>query len=125
MEQCTKCGGFIPSHIHDCPHCNVSETSERKSLPKKSPLKKWRNSLLSIVGGGTLMLTMMACYGPAMPICQNEVDNDKDGFFVCADKNGGRTAKEEDCNDSDKTIHPNAKDTAGDKIDQNCDGVDG
>jgi hypothetical protein len=50
------------------------------------------------------------------PIC---IDNDGDGFFGRADCG---TVK--DCNDYDSRINPAACDVIGDRIDQNCDGVD-
>jgi RHS repeat-associated protein len=43
-----------------------------------------------------------------------ELDRDGDGF----------TGKRGDCNDTDPSIHPGALDTAGDGIDQNCNGRD-
>ena len=122
MQRCTSCGGFIPPHIQNCPHCHTKKVVEEKSLNKRSSFKKWRNALIAVVGGGSLMLTMMACYGPS-PSCENKVDNDKDGYFVCS--TGDSFYGEKDCDDSNKDIHPGAKDTVGDGIDQNCDGVDG
>lgn len=57
-------------------------------------------------------MTLMACYGvPYEPEC---TDVDGDGYCPPAD-----------CDDSDFERRPGAVDTAGDGIDQNCDGVDG
>ena len=42
------------------------------------------------------------------------VDADMDGF-----------AADVDCNDDDASIHPEAEDTIGDGVDNNCDGIDG
>jgi hypothetical protein len=44
----------------------------------------------------------------------NAIDNDGDGY----------TISDGDCNDNDASIAPNANDTCGDGIDQNCDGSD-
>ncbi len=42
-------------------------------------------------------------------------DQDGDGF----------TVEDGDCNDGDASIHPDAPDSVGDFVDQNCDGIDG
>jgi fibronectin type 3 domain-containing protein len=44
----------------------------------------------------------------------DDVDNDGDGF----------TENQNDCNDGNASIHPEADDICGDQIDQNCDGRD-
>jgi len=49
--------------------------------------------------------------GPA----PGDTDGDGDGF----------TPNQGDCNDTDASVHPGATDTAGDGVDQNCDGADG
>jgi streptogramin lyase len=41
------------------------------------------------------------------------------------DRDGDGHSPPQDCDDNDKTIHPGARDTFGDDVDQNCDGVDG
>ncbi len=41
-------------------------------------------------------------------------DSDQDGFN-----------EEDDCDDNDDSIYPNATDAVGDDVDQNCDGIDG
>lgn len=47
------------------------------------------------------------------------VDLDRDTFYT------QDWVQVRDCNDADASIHPSAGDSAGDGIDQNCDGVDG
>ena len=44
----------------------------------------------------------------------NDEDNDGDGY----------TENQNDCNDGDASIHPNADEVCGDRIDQDCDGSD-
>ena len=72
-----------------------------------------------------MAVTLMACYGaaptgyhPVEPVPPT-ADQDADGFSPTGEP--GRI----DCDDSSSSIHPGADDTAGDGIDQNCDGVDG
>ena len=50
----------------------------------------------------------------ACPPDPNDVDNDEDGF----------TENQNDCDDGDASINPEAEEICGDQIDQNCDGRD-
>jgi hypothetical protein len=50
----------------------------------------------------------------------NNCDLDHDGYLAI-----GGDCEGSDCDDADATINPNAIDTLGDGIDQNCDAVDG
>jgi hypothetical protein len=43
----------------------------------------------------------------------------------CVPPEGSWANNAEDCDDSDATIHPEAEDTEGDEVDQDCDGTDG
>jgi hypothetical protein len=76
-----------------------------------------------VATGGAIAATLMACYGgppsnypppDAQGTCDSGTDADRDG--VCTPL---------DCNDNDATVNPAAADSAGDGIDQNCDGADG
>ncbi|HWB02367.1 MAG TPA: putative Ig domain-containing protein [Verrucomicrobiales bacterium] len=59
--------------------------------------------------GAAVALVVSTGPGPA------NTDGDGDGF----------TPNQGDCNDANPNIHPGAQDTAGDGIDQDCNGVDG
>ncbi|MCB9637634.1 MAG: hypothetical protein H6728_17955 [Myxococcales bacterium] len=131
MKQCRHCEGFVPAGFYACPHCDARldvSASASDAEQKRGGLigrlgQRARNTALGL-GAGTLMMTLMACYGmPPEAICKQWEDKDGDGARVCADV--GYMGQQEDCDDNDKTRHPGAEDTAGDGIDQNCDGVDG
>jgi len=54
------------------------------------------------------------------------VDNDGDGYDVCTGTDCECVnPNPSDCNDENPARHPDAKDIAGDGVDQNCDGEDG
>ncbi len=62
-----------------------------------------------------LMGFLVGCPGTPTPVPTGNVDDrDGDGFRQAVD-----------CNDGDASIHPDAEDTVGDGVDNNCDGVDG
>jgi hypothetical protein len=97
MRQCAQCQGFVPPSASVCVHCDTTLSSSSSLL--KSPL-------FQLVTGGTLALTLMACYGRPPPHDHNPghappdqtsgncaLDADHDG--VCAEK---------DCNDDDPTV---------------------
>jgi hypothetical protein len=59
------------------------------------------------------------------------LDSDNDGYGdpsapgeYCDDPGEGFSDNNEDCNDADAGINPGAEDTAGDEVDQNCDGIE-
>jgi len=108
LESCVGCDGLVPAGRAACPHCG--QTVRRRGA-------RVARRLASAVGGGALLLTLMACYG-GPPKCEPGTDEDHDR--ACA-----RGVGPLDCNDRDPTIRPLAGDPAGDEIDQNCDGVDG
>src|SRR5688572_28404256 len=118
MWTCIECGGLTPiGTVEACLHCD-------HPLPRRT---SWALRLTALLGpAGALLLA--ACYGapgryqsyPApdpygrAPAAVSDDDRDVDGVAAGAD-----------CVDEDRSRYPGAPDTAGDGIDQNCDGVDG
>lgn len=43
----------------------------------------------------------------------------------CDDHDGDGWCDDDECNDDDPRVHPDALDVAGDRLDANCDGYDG
>jgi hypothetical protein len=80
----------------------------------------------TVLGDGTHVLLLEASGtgdstgSVTIPISVNNCDRDGDGYLAKAVSCGGT-----DCDDANKLAHPNALDTVGDGIDQNCDLVDG
>jgi hypothetical protein len=106
LRSCSECGGLVPVRLAACPNCDAPSRSRGRIA----------GVIAGVVGGGALMMTLMACYGlPAK--CDPADDKDGDGFCPA-------TKRQRDCDDTNKDIHPGATDTAGDGVDQNCDGVD-
>ncbi|MDI3283469.1 putative metal-binding motif-containing protein [Polyangium sp. 15x6] len=107
LKTCVSCEGFVPGSASSCPHCGAAA----EKVP--SALAGFGKSLAALATGGAMAVTLMACYG--LPPCDPADDKDGDGFCPWHD----------DCDDTNKDIHPGAQDTTGDGIDQNCDGTDG
>jgi Putative metal-binding motif len=104
---CSHCAGFVPANLATCPHCGT----ESLDVKTNSKLGSFVKGVASVATSGMVAVTLMACYGAP----DIESDNDGDGY-------GAYTG---DCDDYNGAIHPDAMDTAGDGIDQNCDGADG
>lgn len=110
LGRCDACNGFLVGD-GSCPNCGAAPA--RPSAPTR---------LATAVLAPVAALTLMACYGA--PPCNERVDNDKDGYFVCVDPAYGEVS-DRDCDDKDPAIHPGAADSLGDGVDQDCDGKDG
>jgi len=117
LASCPACGGFTPAALAACPHCDAA-------LPARRP-RHLARALASLIGGGAVAITLMACYG-AMPHHANDP-----GAVGCyheyggGDGDGDGHCAPQDCNDTNAMVFPGAEDPDLDSIDQNCDGVDG
>jgi hypothetical protein len=78
-----------------------------------------------------MSMTLSACYGTG---CANDDCEDEEGPPTCgevsttpetADLDDDGYCLQYDCNENEPMINAAARDTAGDGVDQNCDGVDG
>ena len=82
---------------------------------------KWLFGSTKEIGGPDLVegFSMLEIYKTDMLIPPHCTDGDGDGYYA-----GGEDCGEADCNDSDPTIHPNAREWRMDGIDSNCNGID-
>ncbi len=58
LDPCA-CGGLVPSSTTTCPHCGASAPSGAKASATKVA-----KALLGVAAGGSVAITLMACYGP-------------------------------------------------------------
>jgi hypothetical protein len=124
---CPNCSGFVPSTALACPNCAGLDHGPAGARPRarQGSLARVGRRIVQVTAGGAMAVTLMACYGaparyqaapPAPPQPQPQ------------QKAGGEAAPLQTpahCNDVAATDHSRHSDTAGDNIDQNCDGVDG
>ncbi|MBL8607529.1 MAG: hypothetical protein JNL38_09425 [Myxococcales bacterium] len=50
-----SCGGFVPARASACPHCGATVTGRVAKVAK---------AILGVAAGGSVAVTLMACYGP-------------------------------------------------------------
>jgi hypothetical protein len=105
---CPNCAAHMFAHAKCCPNCS---TCARGTLKKTAGAALLGLALAGGTGcddGNDPDDFAQPDYGVAL------TDEDGDGYF----------AQEDDCDDSDDTIHPDAEETADDGVDSNCDGED-
>lgn len=129
LQPCLNCGGLLPrTRLQGCPHCDAALPTPPALLTLPQSVAAGKQALgwglaprlTQLALGGSLAMTLMACYGaphsyyeePAHPDPQQDWDGDG---FTAAD----------DCNDRDAKVSPAAVDADGDGVDSDCDGHDG
>jgi hypothetical protein len=119
LDTCRSCPGLIPRRASSCPHCGAS--CEPRASQGGLSGGGLAGRVARVATGGAVAITLMACYGaPNRAAMYPDMPRDDDGDGFMSKARGGN-----DCDDANPEIHPGATDTAGDGIDQDCDGADG
>jgi hypothetical protein len=100
LVACDSCGAMRVEGSRTCPHCDGSPATVHRAAAVAA-------LMLGLVGSGCGGQGQ-AIYGAAL------IDADGDGYFDGDD----------DCDDGDPDVNPDAEETPGDGIDSNCDGED-
>lgn len=108
FKSCSHCGSLTRDG-GVCPHCGT------QAIPGLSTAAVLLSLTLAACSAGKDSgqdsSTVQALYGVSV------TDSDGDGYPPVS-------AGGDDCDDTNKDIHPDATETAGDGVDSNCDGSD-
>ncbi|MCB9761032.1 MAG: putative metal-binding motif-containing protein [Alphaproteobacteria bacterium] len=107
LVPCPACGCHVTSSACVCPHCDAT-------------LRRCEGKLATTAAAALMGLALVGC-GDKDGIDQPEYGV-PDTSWVDEDGDGWST--EDDCDDTNADIHPDATETPGDSIDSNCDGED-
>ena len=55
LHACLSCPGLVPDQEQACPHCGA--------VVSRTPLATKLKALATVAAGGTMMMSLMACYG--------------------------------------------------------------
>ena len=102
LRACPSCSCYFRHEESVCPHCRAHASPTARTATAL---------LLGLALTGCFDKEAQALYG--MPVESSAEDLDGDGW-----------AADEDCDDANAEIHPEATETAGDGVDSNCDGED-
>lgn len=103
LRACPCCSCYYRVEDGACPHCGSACAAKRRS----------RAALLLSLGLGAGGCLAQDLYGIARTDKVDVADADGDGWL-----------SDEDCDDDDPEVYPDAPETAGDGVDSNCDGED-
>jgi len=108
MIQCVQCHQHLFPKESACPHCGAEVYQGEGAEVRPSVGALLLGLIVGACDGGGGDDGSVALYGVAM------TDSDGDGFF----------ANEDDCDDDDPDINPDAEEFPDDGVDSNCDGDD-
>jgi len=134
---CVACAEMVFEGSCVCPHCGHKYPCRSKLLPTAALLA---GLTLSVAGCDK---NMEMDYGVSESGMYDETDEDGDGYGTNDDVTGpvdcddqdaslnwddddedGFSTCDDDCDDADAAVYPNAEETVDDGIDSNCDGED-
>mgnify|MGYP006445544813 CR=1 FL=1 len=108
IKVCNHCGEAYYLSENQCPHCSSIQHS---STPKSSTAAILLG--LSLTACDRITADPQPLYGVAFDTSDIFIDEDGDGY-----------GQDEDCDDNDPEIHPDAEETPEDGMDSNCNNDD-
>ena len=115
LTVCPSCEGLVFVGTCTCPHCGADKACRGSGLSKAALLMGISLSLTGCVGE-----VSQPDYGVAITDSARDTGHDTGG----PDADGDGWEAPTDCDDTDPSVHPEATETVGDKVDSNCDGND-
>ena len=108
IKICNACGEVHYKSDQQCPHCNIKIRKTTRPSSAAAILLG-----LSFTACDKITADPQPLYGVAFDTSDTFIDEDGDGYD-----------QEEDCDDTNPNIHPNAEETPEDGMDSNCNNDD-